>query len=485
MYREDDGQITLAEYMSPFGELDRNNRWARIAEIIPWKRYEGKYAGRFSENNGAPAIKFRMAMGALIIKQRTGHSDEEVLLDIMENPYMQFLIGLHEFTTEAPFSSVSMTNFRKYITKDMINEINDDIFRGSAGGGNDERDDGDGGAGPQDMKGDEAGNKGELMLDATCAPACIAYPTDIGLLNEAREKLEDIIDALHPHTGDKIKPRTYRRTARHRFLLFAKRRRPRKDAVRKAVGQQLRYAERDIRHIDRQLRAAGPEFLSERQWQWLATIRELCRQQRRMHDAGTHSVEKRVVSIGQPHVRPIVRGKTNAPVEFGAKVSASLVDGYAFIDKLGWEAYNEESLLIPAVEAYRERNGFYPEAVLVDKIYRNRANRAYCRKHGVRISGPRLGRPPKETDRAAIRQERLDSAKRNGIEGKFGEGKTKYGLDRIMARLKDSSETVIAMSFLCMNISHRLRASLRRLRFGVLAAMHWFKPALLQKTGVI
>ena len=108
------------------------------------------------------------------------------------------------------------------------------------------------------------------------------------------------------------------------------------------------------------------------------------------------------MSISQPHVRPIVRGKTNAAVEFGAKVSVSLVDGYCFIDKLGWEAYNEEEVFIPAIESYRQRYGYYPEAVLADKIYRNRSNLAYCKGHGIRISGPRLGRPPKETDKALL-----------------------------------------------------------------------------------
>jgi hypothetical protein len=117
MYKTDDGQITIAEFLSPFGKLDQNNRWVKIADMIPWSRYEKKYAKQFCDNNGAPAIKFRMAMGTLIIKQRTGHSDEETLQAIMENPYMQYLIGLHEFTTAAPFAMSSITNFRKYITK--------------------------------------------------------------------------------------------------------------------------------------------------------------------------------------------------------------------------------------------------------------------------------------------------------------------------------------------------------------------------------
>ena len=180
-----------------------------------------------------------------------------------------------------------------------------------------------------------------------------------------------------------------------------------------------------------------------------------------MYDTKSHSVPNRIVSISQPHVRPIVRGKTRTSVEFGAKVSISMIDGYAFIDRLSFEAYNEEADLIPTIEAYKQRYGYYPETVLVDKIYRNRENRTHCKQRGIRISGPKLGRPSKETLKVDIKQEQQDASDRNAVEGKFGEGKTKYGLDRIMARLEETSETVIVMSILSMNISRRLRVLLR------------------------
>ena len=459
MYKEKSNQISLAEFNSPFGKLDRDNRWVRMADMIPWRQYEKKYAERFCDNNGAPAIQYRMAMGTLIIKQRTGHSDEETLQDIVENPYLQYLIGLHEFTTTAPFAASSITNFRKYITSDMVAEINDDLFRNVKNNNEDDDNESHGGDSNNDLNDEKpcTPNKGELLLDATCAPANIAYPTDVNLLNEAREKLESIIDTLHAQTGDTVKPRTYRRKARHRYLQFIKQRKPRKETIRKALKQQLQYVLRDLTHIDKQLQVTGIDVLSKYKIEQLQTIRELYTQQREMYDNKIHTVSDRIVSIHQPHIRPIVRGKTNASVEFGAKVSISLIDGYAFIDKLGWDAYNEEEQLIPAVETYKQRYGHYPEAVLADKIYRNRANRSYCKQHGIRLSGPRLGRPPKETDKNVLKQERTDASGRNAIEGKFGEGKMKYGLDRIMARLKGNSETVIAMSFLCMNISRRLR----------------------------
>lgn len=121
-------QISLAEFITPFGKLDPKNRWVKIAKMLPWEKYESEYAGQFCEDNGAPAIPFRMALGTLIIKQRTGNSDEETLQDIIETPSMQFLLGLHEFTQEAPFCSASITNFRKYISQDMLDRINEDMF---------------------------------------------------------------------------------------------------------------------------------------------------------------------------------------------------------------------------------------------------------------------------------------------------------------------------------------------------------------------
>jgi hypothetical protein len=91
--------------------------------------YEIKYAKQFCEDNSAPAVPFRMAMGSLIIKQCTSHSDEETLQDIVENPYLQYLIGMHDFSDNPPFAPSSMTNFKKYITSEMIKEISEYMFR--------------------------------------------------------------------------------------------------------------------------------------------------------------------------------------------------------------------------------------------------------------------------------------------------------------------------------------------------------------------
>jgi hypothetical protein len=312
-----------------------------------------------------------------------------------------------------------------------------------------------------------ASNRGKLIVDATCAPADIAYPTDLNLLNEAREMAEQIIDVLHgPLQGAVGKPRTYRQKARKEYLSAAKARRLSSGKRRMAIGKQLRYVHRDLVHIERLLTDDRVTLLllSPRQYRKLLVIHELYRQQKQMFDQRCHRIDGRIVSLSQPHIRPIVRGKANAPTEFGAKLSAALIGGYAFLDQIGWDNFNESTRLTEQIEDYRNRFGCYPASVHADKIYRTRDNRTYCRERGIRLSGPPLGRPPKVTDenRQALDAQkqlaRQDERDRIAIEGTFGQGKRRFGLGRVMAKLAVTSECAIAVTFLVMNLEKRLRS---------------------------
>ena len=194
----------------------------------------------------------------------------------------------------------------------------------------------------------------------------------------------------------------------------------------------------------------------------LLVVSELYRQQRKMHERRLRSVSGRIVSIAQPHVRPIVRGKAGVPTEFGAKVSVSLVDGYCFLEKLSWDPYNEGGEIISHIEEYKKRFGYYPESVHADRIYRTRENRAFCQDRGIRISGPPLGRPPKDREqyRDNLKQALADERDRIAIEGAFGVGKRRYGLGRIKAKLQETSETSISLTVLVMNLEKSLRVLL-------------------------
>jgi IS5 family transposase len=207
--------------------------------------------------------------------------------------------------------------------------------------------------------------------------------------------------------------------------------------------------------------------------------RKVYRQQLQMFENNSRRVDNRIVSISQPHVRPIKRGKAGRDTEFGAKLSISVVDGFSFVDRLSWDNYNEGVDLVEQIKTHQRRFGFYPESVHVDKIYRTRANRVYCKAHGIRISGPPLGRPPKHVSVADKKQATADEAIRNQVEGKFGQGKRRFGLGRIMAKLARTSAAQISLSFLVMN----LERALVRIFLSLILAGHRLAQLAVSRQG--
>lgn len=319
--------------------------------------------------------------------------------------------------------------------------------------------------------GDSVENKGTLIMDATCCPADISYPQDFQLLNEAREKLEHIVD-VYCEAYKLEKPRMRRRTAHRDYLQLSKCKKRTAQKLREGVRKQLQYIRRDIGFIVDIIRKTHLK-VEEKVADLLNTITTLYEQQLYMYENRVHTVPDRIVSISQPWVRPIVRGKAHANTEFGAKLHISLVDGYAKIERLSFDAYNEATDFFSAVEGYRQEHGCYPQRILVDKIYRNRETISWCKAQGIQLTGPSLGRPAKNAERTkqAKKQEYQDICDRNIVEGEFGVGKRSYGLNRIMAHLPETSFCVIGIALLCMNLAKRLRSLLRQfLQF-------WFLPA--------
>lgn len=297
-------------------------------------------------------------------------------------------------------------------------------------------------------------------MDATCAPADISYPNDLGLLNKAREQTEEILDTLYKTVKEKFnkKPRTYRNIARKKYLEIAKKRRVSQKERRKAIKKQLKYIEKNIAYIEEIItEGASLSNISKRQYKILLVIAEVYRQQLWMFENKKNSIENRIVSLSQPHIRPIIRGKAGKAVEFGAKLSVGLAGGYVFLDRISWDNFNESGDLKMQVEIFKKNTGYYPESVHVDKIYRNKENRAWCKKKGIRISGTPLGRPPKNVSKETKRQAQLDERVRNSIEGKFGQAKRRFSLNKVMAKLSNTSATTIAITFLVMNLSKLLR----------------------------
>lgn len=483
-------QLTLAGFEHPFErDLDPANRWVKLARLIPWDGLAAIYARNLNDRSGRQSVDIRLVIGALIIKHRQKLTDRETVSTISENIYMQYFCGHKAFQTAEPFDASLFVDIRKRMGADAFDAFNDAVIARSEElvhghkrimASEEEQEGTDADTPDDDAPGqapDQTGlppNKGTLKLDATVCDQQISYPTDIGLLNTCREECERMIDLLYAMavgqglwTG--AKPRTYRRNARKDHLNISKKKNKGRKNIRKATGKQLNYVERDIRTIENLL-----DLLSTRCARWPLSGRDqriywvlqnICGQQRTMHENNERSHPHRIVSVYQPYVRPIVRGKSKAKVEFGAKINASECNGMSKINSISWDAYNESTELPMQVEEFLKTYGRYPELLLADGIYMTRKNRRYMKEKGIRIVGRPLGRPPKiELSPYQKRKQRKERNQRNLIEGKFGQGKNGYGLNCIRARRQDTSESWISAIFFVMNL----------ITLGKVAEKHFF-----------
>ena len=470
MYRKTDYSQIKIEL--PFGvELNRENRWVKLAAIMPWSKIEEQYARNFSGTDGHEAKSSRIAFWALYIQARLAITDEETVSQIQENPYMQYFCGFDEYTTEKPFDSSLMVHFRKRISKEMMKEISEEAFASEVlkeltkeTDKNDEDD-----ANPP---------KGTLLIDATCCPSDIHFPTDVWLLNHARELTEVIIDDLHAQLvrkgSVKIKPRTNGENARKAFLAHSRRRKSAYEQIRYAIQQQLQFVRRNLDTITKQVET-GAELtkLNRVLYEKLQTIAELYLQQQAMFDQKINTCPERIVSIAQPHLRPIVRGKAGVPVEFGAKIATAQIGGFSFVIHMGYDNFSEAKYLERSAEEYKRTFGFYPKVIIGDRAYATNGNRKYCKSKGIRLSCLQRGHKSEEFKEAERKQLYEDSCVRNAIEGSYGVVKRKYALALVMTKLYETTLTAISFGFFVANMERILRS---------LVALFWgFSPPQQRK----
>ena len=483
-------QLTLPGFDTPPDMiLDPDNRWVKLSACIPWDALAQSYHKKLSSTLGRPAKDARIVIGAVIIKHKLSVSDDETVEQICENPYLQYFIGLKGFQSEAPFAPSLFVEVRKRMGQTVFDEFHEAIIdviesdkaKQIVKAKNDDadkdgdvtvlddceaalRDNAETITAEQSLTDELSRNHGKLIVDASVAEQAIRFPTDLGLLNEARELSERIIDELHVHSRcpQKKKPRTYREVARKAYLSVAKLKHPSNKRRRVGIRQQLQFLRRNLSHIEAMLTDYPygtplplPNWLLRRYW----VLPHLFEQQYKMYTTHTRRCDDRIVSISQPYIRPIIRGKQGKTVEFGAKISVSLTDrGLAHVDKLHWNAQHEGHDLQGQVEAYKKRYGCYPEVVIADTAYGSRDNRSFLKQRNIRFAGKPLGRSPKITAENADEMKRLKAQRRQEyrlripIEGKFGQGKYGYRLNNIRARRADTSTAWINSIFLVMNL---------------------------------
>ncbi len=489
-------QLSLCGFETPFEQaLTTENRWVRLSKLLPWDKMVSQYDKIFRSSEGRQPINGRIVIGAVIIKHMLKLSDRETIQQIQENVFMQYFLGYSSFTNEAPFDASLFVDIRERLSLEVINSINEIVIAHhfdktvSATQATtleqDNKDPDQPAAGQADVTAERqqeqqiVTHKGKLLMDATVAPQNITFPTDLKLLNSAREKSEELIDRLyHKALHGDVKPRTYRNIARKEFLDTAKRKNKTSKQLYKANGRQLRFLKRNLGHIEWLLKGYTSFPLKHKEQKCLMVLHLVYEQQNQMHITRTHRIDDRIVNIHQPHVRPIKRGKDGKKVEFGSKLQVSLSDGFALIDRLSWDSFNEGSCLQQSVTLYRQRFGYYPVAVLADKIYCTRENRKTLKELGIELRAKPLGRPSKPA-----LQNQVSPGERNPIEGKFGQAKAGYNLECIKAKLRTTSESWIASIILVLNLVNLTRRALYCLRQTRELIINWTVIFRLLFTG--
>jgi len=467
-------QLKLELFKHPFEtELDRNNRWVKLAELIPWDDLATVYSSKLQSDRGRLSVNIRTVIAALIVKHKLRLDDRGTIEMIKENIYLQYFCGLESFTTKAVFDPSLFVDIRKRLGSNEFDKFNKKIIeqaeqlkphqariKRQSKKPSEEEDTSVNNIKENDSdKEEEIPNRGTLKVDATVSDQEIKFPNDVSLLNESRRQLERMIAALYDEAIDGVRPRIYSRIARKEYLNFSKKRRKSKKEIRRSIKAQLQYVRRDIKVLGQMLSHRNPQQgLDERDVVMFEVIKQIYDQQKWMYDNKTHSIKDRIVSLYQWWVRPIVRGKDKHKVEFGSKINVSEVDGFCRIDQLRWDAYNEGKFLKEQVENFKKLYGRYPKYLLGDKIYLTRENRKYLNDKNIEIVGHPLGRPKTKLKESYAQRylKKKKAAQRNNVEGKFGQAKRGYGLNNIKARLPETSESWVNSIFFVMNLTRLL-----------------------------
>ena len=468
-------QLTLDLFRSSLQDLDKRNRWVMLGDLLPWAEIEKRYNSKLNNAvKGAGNKPARLVVGAMIVKHKLSLSDEETIQMIQENPYMQYMCGLSEFTDEPIFDPSLFVTIRKRISEQELNEMTVSLLKEQQrlkeerkyreGQSNDNNQNPPASvpvASDSEAFTDSQGRKhsGVLKIDATCADAEVRYPVDVDLVNDGCRIIEEYTAGVCGLLGIR-KPKTPYKSARGIYLELVKRKKKGGKFLKDTLRMMLAYLEKATRMLF-DILVSNPlsnEFFTPTKKQVLGSVCTMLRQQKEMFANGTHQCANRIVSIFQPHVRPIVRGKAKANTEFGAKIGVSVVEGYTFIDHHSWDAYNESLDLPLQIQLFKERFGCLPATVLADKIYMNRINRNILVDLEVRTYCKPLGRPPKDPPPPEVRIRMAKAVgERNEVECSFGTGKRVYRANNIRAKLPDTARCWTGMCYFVKNVMKFLR----------------------------
>lgn len=442
----------LFKELIPFGgQLDEDNRWIKLSELVPWDRLEVAYKQRFCTQKLGVLKDSRLILGLMIGRVLEKKSDRGIVELFHENVYFQYFCGLDHFVAKRKriIHPSLLSKRRTQLGASFMTTFEDEVIQLLQEKGL--------------IKGDS------LVLDATVFPSNITYPNDVKLLNTVRDWSCQVILKLKNTLTPKQKIRTYRETAQKVYLNFQKTKKKTAVFIRKSRNQMLRFLKRNLTQLTEVVQAIESRvgevrhvvgFSLDKVKSQLETGLAIYEQQLEMSRTRGRRVANRIVSFCQPNVRPIVRGKEGKPVEFGPKAHVALVDGFAILEHCQFEAFNEGTRLEESIQKHNARFGKMPKTVLADQIYATRHNRDLLQEAHIEHGFKPIGRPPTHSPASVALQNsqkrlrRKRQGQRNAIDATFGHLKNRFDLDKIRFTVKDGAQFQIRLGLISWNL-HR------------------------------
>lgn len=426
----------------PFSEFiyDETHLLMQLGRSINWEYFLTLLGQFYSPDKGRPTKLLRSKVGTEIIKRLYKKSDREAVYLVKENMYAQRFCGLHPSKVAKYMNPKNgLSDFRSKIGKEGLAFI-EEVLQSVAC--------------KRPLK---RGNK--LIIDTTCIPADIIYPTDIRLLERCRQEVIRLIKKAKKF-GIKLAYRTYNRTARKVFVRFSKLSRPKEKTRKKTHKKMIQFVRRNLKQLNDLKRKASKELgkqslidfeiagFLKRLKESENRIQIIFHQQKQVY-RGLKEVTERIVSFHKDHIRPIVRGKFPLPTEFGPKVLLAMSKGFTYVLKGFSNNVSDSNLVLPSLRWFKTKFGHFPTEIFGDRGFFSRRTVQWLEKLSIRAFLQQRGKS-KFTESSWIYHRTI--RQRLPIEARISLAKRKFGWDRCRAKIPDHEESWIRLQAAAMNV---------------------------------
>jgi len=400
--------------------LDKNHELVKMEALVPWDELVDAIASTYKDA-GRPSKSIRLMLGLLIIKHKYGIADEELIERLKGDIYFQYFCGFDSFieSDSIPDSS-SLTYFRKRLTPEILQKIENAIAI-------------------KLIKKLPKKRRHSIMVDTTCMPANVTFPTDTKLLSKTYEKLLNF--------GKSIGLKVIRGKRRIKAFIRGfnlKRNKTKKEIVR-ARKKLVRATKGLLKKIRNRIGKVANTVLE--------IAEKIIEQQDKRNKGKTNIIEDRIVSFHEPTVRPIKRGKDGINCEFGKKVAISVIgEGIAVSTRIDNNNFDDREIIKAAIEKHNRLTERDPTEIIMDRGGDSKKNHDELKERRIKDGVQRKGRQKEKPTRVQKRQHN----RRSVVEGKIGTGKQFYGLNRNRYREKNA-EVWLIFGLAVMNLTWATR----------------------------